>query len=88
MIIDPKPKDLSLFSARAPLHIEGSLKEPTFTPGASAILRGAASLALLPSAPIAGLYSLLQNEQEDQKGNEHENIHCSGLVDAINEARE
>ncbi len=88
LIIDPKPKDLSLFSARAPLHIEGSLKKPTFTPGATAILRGAASLALLPSAPIAGLYSLLQSEQEEQKDNTHVNVHCSGLVDAINEARE
>ncbi len=87
LIIDPKPKDLSLFSARAPLHIEGSLKEPTFTPGASAILRGAASLALLPSAPIVSLFSLLQDEQEEQAGND-ENIHCSGLVDSINEARE
>lgn len=85
LVIDPKPKDLSLFSARAPLHIEGSFKEPTFTPGASAILRGAASLAILPSAPIASLYSLLQDEQKTSK---HENVHCAGLVNAINEARE
>ncbi len=87
LIIDPKPKDLSLFSARAPLHIAGSLKNPTFTPGESAILRGAASLALLPSAPIVSLFALLQDEQEEQAGND-ENIHCSGLVDSINEARE
>jgi len=84
LIIDPKPKDLSLFSARAPLHIKGSFKEPTFTPGASAILRGTVSLALLPSAPIVSLYSLLQKEQ---KANNQENIRCVGLVNAINEAR-
>jgi hypothetical protein len=39
------------------------------------------SLALLPAAPVAALLSLLQDE------NDEENPHCSGLVDAINEAR-
>ena len=85
-IIDPQPKDLSLFSARAPLHIEGSFKEPTFTPGASAILRGAVSLALLPAAPIVSLYALLQEEKIEQKDNNQKNVRCSGLVTAINEA--
>jgi uncharacterized protein involved in outer membrane biogenesis len=86
-VIYPKPKDLSLFSARAPLHIEGGFKEPTFTPEASAILRGAVSLALLPSAPIASLYSLLQKE-EQKNHHEQENIYCVALVNAINEARQ
>ncbi|MBA2483119.1 MAG: AsmA family protein, partial [Nitrosomonas sp.] len=88
LIIDPKPKDLSIFSARAPLHIDGSFKEPAFIPGASAILRGAASLALLPSAPIVSLYAFLQEEKYDKEGKAEENVHCSGLVNAINEARE
>ncbi len=91
LVIDPKPKDLSVFSARAPLHIEGSFKEPTFMPGASAILRGAVSLALLPSAPIVSLYAFLQKDQKnqnDKKGDKQENIYCTGLVNAINEARE
>ncbi|ALQ51956.1 AsmA family protein [Nitrosomonas ureae] len=87
LIIDPKPKDLSIFSARAPLHIAGTFKKPTFTPGASAILRGAASLALLPSAPIVSLYSFIQEEQEDKKADGEKNIRCGGLVGAINEAR-
>ncbi|PSJ16379.1 AsmA family protein [Nitrosomonas supralitoralis] len=87
LIIDPQPKDLSIFSARAPLHIEGTFKKPTFTPGASAILRGVASLALLPSAPIVSLYAFLQEEQEEKKADNQENIRCSGLVNAINEAR-
>ncbi|MER2510938.1 MAG: AsmA family protein, partial [Nitrosomonas ureae] len=87
LIIDPKPKDLSIFSARAPLHIAGTFKKPTFTPGASAILRGAASLALLPSAPIVSLYSFIQEEQEDKKTGGEENIRCGGLIGAINEAR-
>jgi uncharacterized protein involved in outer membrane biogenesis len=82
LIIDPKPKDLSLFSARAPLHVKGSFKDPAIFPAASALLRGAVSLALLPSAPIAALISLLEEEDDE------ENVHCSGLVDAINEARQ
>ena len=81
LTIDPKPKDLSLFSARAPLHIKGRFQDPTFTPESSAILRGATSLALLPAAPVAALLSLLQDE------NDEENPHCSGLVEAINKAR-
>jgi uncharacterized protein involved in outer membrane biogenesis len=81
LTIDPKPKDLSVFSARAPLHIKGRFEAPTFTPESSAILRGATSLALLPAAPVAALLSLLQDE------NDEENPHCSGLVDAINKAR-
>ncbi|MXS82732.1 AsmA family protein [Nitrosomonas oligotropha] len=87
LVIDPKPKDLSLFSARAPLHLKGSLKDPTFTPEASAIFRGAVSLALLPSAPIASLYSLLQKDQKNKGNHKQDNILCVGLVDAINEAR-
>ncbi len=84
LVIDPKPKDLSLFSARAPLDITGSFKEPAFSPKESALIRGAVSLALLPSAPIVGLIGLLQEEDNETK---EENIHCSGLVNAINEAR-
>lgn len=84
VVIDPNPKDLSLFSARAPLHIGGRFSDPDIVPGASAILRGAVSLALLPSAPIASLISLLA---EDDGGSGRKNAHCTGLVDAINEAR-
>ncbi len=87
LVIDPQPKDISLFSARAPLHIEGSFKKPSFTPETSAILRGAVSLALLPSAPIVSLYSLLQKDQKIQENSKQENIHCTGLVNAINESR-
>lgn len=92
LVIDPKPKDLSLFSARAPLHIGGSFKKPTFMPGASAILRGAVSLALLPSAPIVSLYALLQKDQKEQKDKKNDKqkdtTNCTGLVNAINAAHE
>jgi len=76
MIIDPHPKDLSVFSARAPLYIEGTFKQPTFTPGATALIRGAVSLALLPSAPVVGLYALMQAESDDK----HQiDAHCATL---------
>jgi len=88
LVIDPKPKDLSLFSARAPLHIEGSFKKPTFIPSASAVLRGAVSLALLPAAPIVSLYALLQKDQKEQNDKQGNTTNCTGLVNAINEARE
>ena len=76
VVIDPRPKDLSVFSARAPLYIEGTFKEPTFTPGATAIIRGAVSLALLPTAPVVSLYALMQKEND--KDNQI-NAHCATL---------
>ncbi|MBA2483656.1 MAG: AsmA family protein [Nitrosomonas sp.] len=82
VVIDPRPKDLSLYSARAPLHITGSFKDPSILPEASAVLRGFASLALLPAAPIVALIGLLPEEYK-----EHKDMHCSGFANAINEAR-
>jgi uncharacterized protein involved in outer membrane biogenesis len=87
LVIDPKPKDLSLFSARAPLHIQGTLAEPRVRPGQSAIIRGAASLAMLPAAPLAALIPLLNPEDAEESGDDRQNVYCSGLVDAVNEAR-
>lgn len=82
VVIDPRPKDLSLYSARAPLQITGSFKDPSILPEASAVLRGVASLALLPAAPIVALIGLLPEEYK-----EHKDMHCSGFANAINEAR-
>jgi hypothetical protein len=81
LFIDPKPKDLSLFSARAPLQIKGRFKDPSFRPEASAIARGALSIAMLPTVPIAALVSLLTNE--DNK----DSPYCNGLIDAMNKVR-
>jgi uncharacterized protein involved in outer membrane biogenesis len=81
LVIDPKPKDLSVYSARAPLHITGSFKDPSFRPEASAIARGALSIAMLPAVPITALMSLLTEEENP------ESPYCAGLVDAINKVR-
>ena len=87
LIIDPKPKDLSLFSARAPLHIQGTFAEPRIRPGASALIRGAASLAMLPVAPLAALIPLLNLEESDTPENQSKNLYCSDFMDAINKGR-
>jgi uncharacterized protein involved in outer membrane biogenesis len=87
LIIDPKPKDLSLFSARAPLYIQGTFAAPRMHPGESAIIRGAASLAMLPVAPLAVLIPLLNPNGSDKPGDDRQSTYCSGLMDAINKAR-
>ncbi len=83
IVITPKPKDASLFSAPVPLHIEGRLQnpdiypepEPLFGQGALATVLGALA------APLQGLLPLLQPESDK------ESIYCTGLVEAINAAR-
>ena len=87
LIIDPKPKDLSLFSARAPLHIQGTFAEPRIRPGASALIRGAASLAMLPVAPLAALIPLLDPEESDTSKDQSKNRYCSDFMAAINKGR-
>jgi len=87
LIIDPKPKDLSLFSARAPLYIQGTFNEPKIRIGETAIIRGAASLAMLPAAPLAILLPLLNLEDTDKPKDDHKSIYCANLADAINKAR-
>lgn len=86
LVIDPKPKDLSLFSARAPLHITGPFVKPRLRPGASAIIRGGASLAMLPAAPIAALIALVEDNNATQKS--ADSTYCSSFVEAIHKARQ
>jgi hypothetical protein len=56
-------------------------------PGESAIIRGAASLAMLPVAPLAVLIPLLNPNGADKPGDDRQSAYCSGLMDAINKAR-
>ena len=86
LVIDPNPKDLSVFSARAPLYIKGSFKEPDFTPGARAIVRGAFSLALIPAAPIVSLYAFIQEKEKGQKDNDQQSDRCSRFIDTLKDA--
>lgn len=79
----PKPKDISLFSLRSPLHIEGRLKQPEIYPGSSGILlRGVAAVALgVGATPLAALLPLI----DPPAGGD--SVYCSGLIEAMNKAR-
>jgi uncharacterized protein involved in outer membrane biogenesis len=57
----PQPKDRSPFSARVPLKISGSFKDPSFHPEAGPLaLRGAAAAALYSIAPPAALLAFIE----------------------------
>jgi AsmA family protein len=57
----PQPKDRSPFSARVPLKIGGSFKDPSFHPEAGPLmLRGAAAAALYSIAPPAALLAFIE----------------------------
>ena len=57
----PRPKDRSLFSFRAPLHISGSFKQPSFRPDMKRVgLRAALALALGNIAPPAALLATIE----------------------------
>lgn len=82
LVIDPKPKDFSLFSARAPLHLKGRLADPAIYPGESVWLKlgTAAALGAL-ATPLAALLPLI--EPGDNQGS----VYCHGLVSDVNRAR-
>lgn len=55
------PKDVSLFSVRAPLILEGTFRNPDFHPAWTGLLaRGAAALALGAVAPPAALLAFVE----------------------------
>ena len=55
------PKDASVFAARAPLILEGTLKNPNFHPSWGSLLaRGAAAIALGAIAPPAALLAFVE----------------------------
>lgn len=83
LTIEPKPKDFSIFSTRSPLHIEGSLQEPSIYPGAGPLLsRGIAAAALAALAPPAALLPLIE------PGTGEDSVYCQGLVATLDKARE
>ncbi|HEY4581924.1 MAG TPA: AsmA family protein [Lysobacter sp.] len=57
----PRPKDRSLFSFRAPLHISGSFRQPSFRPDFKRVgLRAALAIALGNIAPPAALLATIE----------------------------
>lgn len=61
MTLTPQPKDLSLLSARTPIKIGGTLKEPDVNVAASGLIaRGGAAVALALATPIASLLAFIE----------------------------
>ncbi len=81
LVIEPRPKDFSLFTLRSTLHIDGQMADPEFSIGDSLIGRGLAAAPLAAAAPIAALVPLIE------PGTGEDSIYCGGLVEAIDRAR-
>lgn len=75
--LQPLPKDFSLLSLRSPLHINGSMKDPSFALDRRALVRtGAAALLGALVAPVAALIPLIETGPG-------KNADCGQLVAAI-----
>lgn len=61
MKLSPQPKDFSIMSLRTPVHITGTLKEPTIYPDKMLAIRaGAAVLLGVLATPLASLIPLIE----------------------------
>lgn len=78
--LEPHPKDLSLFTTRTPVHIEGTFKDPAISPGAAALATKTALAALLTAAagPIGTLLPFIE------PGLTNDSNYCNGLIDSVN----
>lgn len=82
VVLEPKPKDVSILSARSPIHIEGTFKDPAFFPEPGPLAaRGAAAAALsVLLTPLAALVALV----EPGTG---EDAHCHQLIERAQQGR-
>lgn len=61
MTLTPQPKDPSILSARTPIKIGGTLKEPDISVAAGGLIaRGGAAVALALATPIASLLAFIE----------------------------
>ena len=61
LTLKPRPKDFSLVSLRAPLHVDGTFKDPGFHPDVKVItLRGVAAAILGSIAPPLALIATVE----------------------------
>lgn len=79
IVLEPHPKDASLFSTRAPVHIEGTFTNPQILPGTAALATQAAFTAALTAAagPIGAALSFVEPGLTDNSN------YCSGLIDSV-----
>jgi len=82
LTVQPRPKDVSLFSARSPLRVAGTFNAPEFYPDASSLAsRGAVAVGLGLLAGPAALIPLIE------PGLGQDSVYCQGLVKAMESAR-
>jgi uncharacterized protein involved in outer membrane biogenesis len=79
IVLEPHPKDMSLFSTRAPLHMEGTFKNPSFSPGTAALATQAAFSAALTAVagPVGTILPFIEPGLTDDSN------FCSGLIDSV-----
>jgi uncharacterized protein involved in outer membrane biogenesis len=63
--LDVQPKKPSILSVRAPLHIQGTFRQPRVSVDAAALLRGGAAIALGVVNPLAALLPLIETGPGD-----------------------
>jgi uncharacterized protein involved in outer membrane biogenesis len=80
IVLEPHPKDASLLSTRAPVHIEGTFKNPRIFPGPAALATQAAFTAALTAVagPIGTALSFVEPGLTDDSN------YCTGLIDSVN----
>lgn len=79
--LEPHPKDLSILAARTAIDIEGTLSDPSITPGKALALRSAAAAALsVLGTPVLGLLPFIE------AGTAEDSNYCSGLVGSLGDA--
>lgn len=83
LVIEPHPKDVSIFSARSPLHLEGPFINPQLYPGPGALATRAAIAATLGvvAGPVGALLPLIEPGLGEDSG------YCQGLLDGLSAMR-
>ena len=80
LTLRPQPKDVSILSLRAPLHVTGTFKKPEFKPDMGAMVRrGGTALLLGALNPLAALIPLI----ETGPGKDSD---CKSLLAHVNQA--
>jgi len=82
LILEPHPKDVSLLSAQTSVNINGTLLEPSLTPGSALATRVMAAAALAALAtPLAAIIPFVQSGTGD------DSAYCDGLTTKLDKAR-
>ncbi len=82
LVLEPHPKDVSLFAAQTAVKIRGTFTEPAILPGNALATRAAVAAVLASVAsPAAALLPFVQ------PGTGQDSPFCDGLIEAIDDER-